>query len=159
MKYFVVSDVHGFFKAMKAALNEAGFENGNPEHKLIVCGDLLDRGPQAKEMVAYMRDCPNKILIRGNHEDLFEECCDRQEFWSHDISNGTADTICQLAGKDDPFNVNEKDFINQTKKIYLGLSQITNEIQYQLLIAVLSDIDYAEYKAEKQKLNPNMEMK
>ena len=59
MKYFVVSDVHGFFKPMKAALNEAGFENGNPEHKLVVCGDLLDRGPQAKEMVAYMRDCPN----------------------------------------------------------------------------------------------------
>lgn len=61
MKYFVVSDVHGFFKPMKAALNEAGFENGNPEHKLVVCGDLLDRGPQAKEMVAYMRDCPNKF--------------------------------------------------------------------------------------------------
>lgn len=53
----------------------------------------------------------------------------------------------------------EKDFIAQTKKVYLGLSQITNEIQYQILIAVLSDIDYQEYKAEKQKLNPNLEMK
>lgn len=54
---------------------------------------------------------------------------------------------------------NEKDFVAQTKKVYLGLSQITNEIQYQILITVLSGIDYAEYKAEKQKLNPNMEMK
>ena len=54
---------------------------------------------------------------------------------------------------------NEKDFVAQTKKVYLGLSQITNEIQYQILIAVLSDIDYTEYKDEKQKLNPNLEMK
>lgn len=54
---------------------------------------------------------------------------------------------------------NEKDFVAQAKKVYLGLSQITNEIQYQILIAALSDINYGEYKAEKQKLNPNLEIK
>lgn len=147
MKYFVVSDVHGFFKAMKAALNEAGFENGNPEHKLIVCGDLLDRGLQAKEMVAYMRDCPNKILIRGNHEDLFEECCDRQQFWSHDISNGTADTICQLAGKDDPFNVNEKDFIKAHAIFSVLLDQMVDYYETENYIFVHGWIpDVGDYK-------------
>lgn len=111
MTYFVVSDIHGFFNEFKKAIDEAGFDPKNENHTLVICGDLLDRGTQAKEVVAYMRNCPNKILIRGNHEDLFEECCDRQQFWSYDISNGTADTICQLANKDDPFNVDEKDFI------------------------------------------------
>ena len=32
MKYFVISDVHGFYNEMKNALDEAGFEPNNENH-------------------------------------------------------------------------------------------------------------------------------
>ena len=40
---------------------------------------------------------PNKILIRGNHEDLLEECCNRGFPLKHDKSNGTTKTIQDIS--------------------------------------------------------------
>jgi serine/threonine protein phosphatase 1 len=77
--FFVVSDIHGFYKEMRDALDEAGFDPNNENHWLISCGDNWDRGPNPLEVMKYFRTLPRKILIRGNHEDLFEECCERGE--------------------------------------------------------------------------------
>lgn len=41
-KLFAVADIHGHFTELKKALDASGFENGNPENLLIVCGDLFD---------------------------------------------------------------------------------------------------------------------
>lgn len=46
-KYFICSDVHGFYTEWMKALKEAGFDIENPNHKIIHCGDLLDRGEEA----------------------------------------------------------------------------------------------------------------
>lgn len=105
MKYFVISDVHSFYAEMMAALNDAGFEPDNPNHTLISCGDLLDRGDESVETLEYINSLPRKILIRGNHEDLLEECIARRRFLSHDLTNGTASTVAQLAGHNDPMRV------------------------------------------------------
>ena len=43
MKYFVVSDVHGFYTELKVALDKNGFDINDNNHKLIICGDLMDR--------------------------------------------------------------------------------------------------------------------
>ena len=40
---------------------------------------------------------PNKGVVKGNHESLFEEFCQRRYPMSHDWSNGTAKTIMDLA--------------------------------------------------------------
>ena len=42
--YFVCSDIHGFYKEWVKSLKEAGFNKNNPEHILIVLGDIFDRG-------------------------------------------------------------------------------------------------------------------
>lgn len=76
MKYYVVADVHGFFDELKFALTEKGFFTDTEQHKLIVCGDLFDRGKQAAELQEFILDLLAKdevILIRGNHEDLMLE--------------------------------------------------------------------------------------
>lgn len=98
MKIFAVSDIHSFYTPMKKALDEAGFESGNNNHLLVVCGDMFDRGDESCEVFKYLKSVPNKILVRGNHEDLLDECLDRGEPWSHDFSNGTYKTICDLGG-------------------------------------------------------------
>lgn len=96
MKIFAVSDIHGFTSILRESLTKAGFEINNPEHLLVVCGDLFDRGKEARQLIRYLRTIDNKILIRGNHEDLMYEMIDRGYPMQHDISNGTYNTAQQL---------------------------------------------------------------
>lgn len=108
MRYYVVADTHGFFTEMIDALNGKGFFEDNEPHKLIVCGDLLDRGSQAKEIEKFISDLMDKdevILIRGNHEDLMQEFVENIEKYmtpmvlkSHHYHNGTIDAMLQLIG-------------------------------------------------------------
>ncbi len=108
MRYYVVADVHGFYDEMIAALKEEGFFEDQAPHKLIICGDLFDRGRQAKEMQAFVLDLLRKneiIMIKGNHEDLFVDLIDNAARWmnpfitdTHHYSNGTVNTALQLTG-------------------------------------------------------------
>lgn len=96
MKLFCVSDIHGFCDEFVKALDEAGFDENNEEHWLVTLGDHFDRGSKPLEVMNYLMSLPRKILIRGNHESLFEECVERGYPYDHDYSNGTFETICIL---------------------------------------------------------------
>lgn len=105
MKYYVTADIHGFFTQFKAALTEAGFFADKAPHKLVVCGDLFDRGPEAlalQDFILNLMDKDQVILIKGNHEDL---AMDLVQDWlgekrkRHHHMNGTMNTICQLTNK------------------------------------------------------------
>ena len=97
MKYFVSADIHGFYDEWISALKEKGFDINNPEHKIIVCGDLFDRGRQPKQIIDFILSNKDKfILIRGNHEDLMEDMIERNSSTIADLSNGTAHTIIDL---------------------------------------------------------------
>lgn len=105
MRYYVVSDVHGFYTPLVAALKGAGFYEDAEPHKMLVLGDLFDRGSEAvklQEFVLKLMDQDAVILIRGNHEDLFEELVteDGGQPYSYHVSNGTYDTALQLTGYD-----------------------------------------------------------
>ena len=109
MKYYVIADPHGYYMYTRKALREAGFFDESEPCKLIVCGDLLDRGGQAYEMVEFMlrlKEEDKLIYILGNHEDLFVRCLQQiaaGEVYeiacgmSHHHSNGTWDTLLQLS--------------------------------------------------------------
>ena len=97
-KFFVVSDIHSFYTPLKKALDEKGFDPNNEDHWLVVCGDAFDRGPESEEVLHFLMQLERKILIRGNHEDLLEECCMREFAYSHDNSNGTRKTIQDIGG-------------------------------------------------------------
>ena len=75
MKYYVTADVHGFYTEFCKALEDAGYFTDPEPHRLIILGDLFDRGREAVEMQAFILDLLAQsavILVRGNHEDLFE---------------------------------------------------------------------------------------
>ena len=107
MRYYVVADIHGFYTELYNALAEKGFFTDTEPHKLIVCGDLFDRGKEAVKVQSFIFDLMERdevILIRGNHEDL--TLCLIQDWenfgymQSHHISNGTVDTVLQLTGNE-----------------------------------------------------------
>lgn len=99
-KLFVVSDIHGFYNKLREALDAAGFDPENENHWLITCGDHWDRGPKPAAVMNYLMGLPRKVLCKGNHEQLFTDCIERGYACSHDYSNGTFDTICELGGAD-----------------------------------------------------------
>ncbi len=50
VKYYVMSDTHGFYYETVKALKENGFFNDSEPHKLILCGDMMDRGREAVKL-------------------------------------------------------------------------------------------------------------
>lgn len=101
MKFFVCSDIHSAYTPWMDALNEAGFDEDNEEHKIVLCGDAFDRMDESKEVLRFIMDMVNKdkiVLIRGNHDLLLDECCMREYFQWHDVSNGTKRTIDDIGG-------------------------------------------------------------
>ena len=100
-KYFVVADVHSFYDEMISVLAEKGYDMEDPDHVFVSLGDLFDRGPAPLECLRYVNSIPEdrKILIRGNHEDLLQDCLARECFFERDAMNGTEDTVYKLAGE------------------------------------------------------------
>lgn len=99
MKYFVASDIHSFLDELIAGLQEAGFDIADPNHVLVIDGDLFDRGPKSVELFDFLMSIPKErlVLIEGNHELLFRSLMYRDEPRSYDFSNGTVSTYCQIA--------------------------------------------------------------
>lgn len=76
MKYFITSDIHGHYNEMIHALKHANYDENNVKHKLVVAGDLFDRGYQSKEVLYYLYrlNIENKaIILKGNHEVFLED--------------------------------------------------------------------------------------
>lgn len=109
MKYYVVADVHGFYSELRKTLEEKGFFADEGPRKLIICGDVFDRGREAREMQEFILELMKKdevILVRGNHEDLALDLIEDAEYYfetemrafnSHHARNGTIATFMCLA--------------------------------------------------------------
>lgn len=105
MKFFVLSDVHSFYEPMMEALTKQGFELDNPQHRIIICGDLFDRGPDTVRVLEFMKKM-NSLgrleYVCGNHEELLFDCIkdlNRSGYVSsHHVHNGTVDTLAQVSG-------------------------------------------------------------
>ena len=103
MKYYVLSDVHGFYTLLHRTLQKSGYFDDREEKKLLLLGDLFDRGEEALAMQEYLLELMERgeaILVRGNHEDLFQDLVtvDRGRPLRHHVQNGTYDTLEQLTG-------------------------------------------------------------
>ena len=68
--------------------------------KLLICGDLFDRGAEALQLQKFILDLMDQdevILIRGNHEDLLLQPLGgwkRQSYYArHHLANRTVDTV------------------------------------------------------------------
>ena len=101
MKYYVISDPHGFTSIMKDALHDAGWRKYKDD-KIIVCGDAWDRGPEPIEMYKFLKDLGDKLIfIRGNHEDLLHDAAREfitagRVYSTHHWHNGTDKTVYKL---------------------------------------------------------------
>lgn len=68
---YVMSDIHGNYRAYKAMLEKINF---NREDMLYILGDILDRGPNPIRIILDLMERFNVEVIAGNHYVMACEC-------------------------------------------------------------------------------------
>ena len=99
-KLFVVSDIHGHYTELMKALDDAGFDKENKDHVFVSCGDLFDRGTENIRVYDFIKGLSQKILIKGNHEDMLCELFERGSVMYENRTNGTDITVREFLGND-----------------------------------------------------------
>ena len=99
-KLFIVSDVHGHYQELMAALKNVGYDAENEAHIFVSCGDLFDRGTENDKVYEFVKGLKRKILIKGNHEDILFRVLIGRRMTDDALANGTDITVAQLFGKD-----------------------------------------------------------
>lgn len=105
-KLFICSDIHGYYKEMKRALDEAGYDENNNNHLLIIAGDLFDRGTDSLAVYEYLKGLVDKgkaIVLRGNHEKFFIDFLQGSVSPFNYLHNGTNETIADFWHRTAPF--------------------------------------------------------
>ncbi len=70
-KVFVIGDIHGAYRALIQCLDRSGFDK---EHDtLITIGDIVDGWSEVDKVVDELLTIPNRVDIRGNHDEWFVE--------------------------------------------------------------------------------------
>lgn len=64
---FVVGDIHGCFDQLRSSLAAVSFDES--KDRLFSVGDLVDRGLQSEESLAWLKK-PWFYAVRGNHEQM-----------------------------------------------------------------------------------------
>ncbi len=63
MKILVISDIHANLSALDAVLSDAGSFDA-----VWFLGDLVGYGPDPNECIALVRELPNLVCLKGNHD-------------------------------------------------------------------------------------------
>lgn len=70
-KAFVVSDIHGMYGHFIKLL-----EHWNRDDKLIILGDMIDRGPDSLKVVQHVMELKAKhdvVVLQGNHDQMIND--------------------------------------------------------------------------------------
>src|SRR5215510_7381688 len=112
MRTLVVGDTHGKLNLFNRLLEETQYRVG--EDRLILIGDLVDRGEDSSGVVAraidLTREAPNKVVvIRGNHEAMMLAALahpesEQAELWYY---NGGVETLQSYMDADGILDVPE----------------------------------------------------
>ena len=105
-KMFIISDVHGYYDEMIKALEEAGYDENNSEHKLICLGDIFDRGAQSLAVYEYLKrlsDENKAIVLLGNHSLFLIQFLQGSYSPFNYLHNGLNETIADFWHRTAPF--------------------------------------------------------
>jgi predicted phosphodiesterase len=80
VRYLVISDIHGNFEALQAALEAAPFD------RVLCLGDLVGYGASPNEVVDKIRELAPAAQVRGNHDKVVAGLNDGYNFVSHALT-------------------------------------------------------------------------
>lgn len=68
MRRLIIGDIHGNRDALLSALEASNYDPTSD--RLFFVGDYIDRHPHSKEVVDLILTFPDKVCIRGNHDQF-----------------------------------------------------------------------------------------
>ncbi len=76
MRTIIIGDIHGCYREFLSLLKKVGYRR--KKDRLILLGDLMDRGPYSYEVLQWVIDWKKKnpdsfFMVRGNHEQMIVE--------------------------------------------------------------------------------------
>lgn len=64
----VIGDVHGRHDLLSRMLERLAREA--PEHRIVLVGDYIDRGEDSRAVIEELRERPDLVCLKGNHEAM-----------------------------------------------------------------------------------------
>lgn len=106
LRIYAVGDIHGRFDLLETLTGaiRCDLEKSRPAKTVeIFLGDYVDRGPQSRDVVAWMIDAPpltdERICLLGNHEDMLLQSLDDTSVMSNWLYNGGGETVLSYGVK------------------------------------------------------------
>ena len=98
-RYYAIGDIHGrldLYEAMIGAIAEDDRRAGKADTRIVLLGDLVDRGPDSAGVIARTRRWQTEARVRvlaGNHEEMFLAAFERPEALRHFLKHGGRETL------------------------------------------------------------------
>lgn len=101
LRIYAIGDIHGCLDRLTAIHADIAHDLGRRpvrEHRVVHCGDYVDRGPDSAGVVALLaartREDSRVVCLYGNHEEELEGFLDDPERWrTHWLRYGGGDTL------------------------------------------------------------------
>ena len=136
---FVISDIHGHYEEFEQLLN-----SWNKQDKLVLLGDLIDRGPNSLlviEKVMALKELYGELVtfIKGNHEDMLLNYLHNPiEKHEHYYKNGGKETMQNFLAPLSSLQVDSnEDEVNYVLSHYQPQLQFLSEAP---LYKIISDV-------------------
>jgi serine/threonine protein phosphatase 1 len=126
--HYIIGDIHGEYQTLLALVAKLP-----QDAKLIFVGDLIDRGLQSREVVAYMREHKHQV-VRGNHEQFMIE--DGQKLIDKLLAGeeGNMNSVWLFAGGIETLLsyglLEKKEDVYQFVKNMDGITQLQDDIEW-----------------------------
>jgi serine/threonine protein phosphatase 1 len=98
-RYYAIGDIHGrldLYEALIATIEEEIATAPQLDHRVVLLGDLVDRGPDSAGVVERTRawqQSRNVRVLAGNHEEMFLAAFDKPEALRHFLKHGGRETL------------------------------------------------------------------
>lgn len=148
---YTVSDLHGHYEILKRDLKEAGYDENNENHLLVVCGDCFDRSFGNLEIYKYLKrltDEGKAIVVKGNHETMLIRYLEGTSVSPFDyMRNGTDETLASFLQQISPFEswCISNDIKHPTYgdfATWIGIARGQINVKYPELLSWLRDLPY-----------------
>lgn len=98
-RYYAIGDIHGrldLFEVMIAGIEAEIAGQPGFDHRIVLLGDLVDRGPDSAGVIERTRAWQHNRNVRvlaGNHEDMFLNAFEKPEALRHFLKHGGYETV------------------------------------------------------------------
>ena len=123
---YVMSDIHGNRRRFESVMSQINLQ---PEDTLYILGDVVDRYPFGIEILQKIMAMPNAIMLKGNHEVMFEYAVKtgRIALWQYNGGDCTYEAYEKLSEEQ------QKEIISYIENLPINIDIEVDGKQYKLV--------------------------